>query len=139
MKLVKSNENDFAFGLLGRGVSVMGDIRFDDKLQVEGKVVGKVISEKGTLIIEEGGRVEAQIEVGVCIIRGTVEGNINARSRIEIHKSSRVRSDMTTPVLLVEEGAVFNGSVGMGQEAGVRSPEEIPSKDSEDKLKVKGA
>jgi cytoskeletal protein CcmA (bactofilin family) len=139
MKLVKGSENDFTFGLLGKGVSVMGDIRFDDKLQVEGKVIGKVVSEKGTLIIEEGGRVEAQIEVGVCVVRGIVEGNINAKSRIEIHKSSRVRGDMTTPVLLVEEGAVFNGSVGMGKEAGARSPEEIQPKDGEEKLKVKGA
>jgi cytoskeletal protein CcmA (bactofilin family) len=138
MKLVK-NGSDIAFGLLGRGVSVMGDIRFEDKLQVEGKVVGKVTSEKGTLIVEEGGRIEAQVDVGVCIIRGAVEGNINARSRIEIHKASRVRGDMTTPVLLVEEGAVFNGSVGMGQEQEARLPEEIPSRDSEERLKVKGA
>lgn len=139
MKLVKSNGNDFAFGLLGKGVSVMGDIRFEEKLQVEGKVVGKVASEKGTLIIEEGGRVEAQIDVGVCIIRGSLEGNVNARSRIEIHKTSRVRGDMTTPVILVEEGAVFNGSVGMGQEAAARLPEATESKDSEERLKVKGA
>lgn len=139
MKLVKSNGNDFAFGMLGKGVSVMGDIRFDDKLHVEGKVIGKVASEKGTLIIEEAGRVEAQIEVGVCIIRGTLEGNVNARSRIEIHKTSHVRGDMTTPVLLIEEGAVFNGSVGMGQEAAARLPEEIQSRDSEERLKVKGA
>lgn len=139
MKLVKSNGNDSALGLLGKGVSVIGDIRFEDKLHVEGKVVGKVASEKGTLIIEESGRVEAQIDVGVCIIRGSLEGNVKARSRIEIHKTSRIRGDMTTPVLLVEEGAVFNGTVGMGQEAEARLPEEIQSTDSEERLKVKGA
>ena len=139
MKIVKNNGDDNTYGLLGKGVEITGDILFTERLQVEGKVTGKLVSESGTLIIEETGRVEAQVNVGVCVIRGVLEGNVNAKSRIEVRKASRVRGDLTTPVLLVEEGAVFNGTIGMGAELSGRMPETIRPKDGEEKLKVKGA
>ena len=139
MKMVKNNSDENTHGLLGKGVEITGDILFTERLQVEGKVVGKLVSESGTLIIEETGRVEAQVDVGVCIIRGTLEGNVKAKSRIEVRKASRVRGDLTTPVLLVEEGALFNGTIGMGAELSNRLPDALRSKDSDDKIKVKGA
>ena len=134
MKLAKNNGNNNASGLIGKGVEVTGDILFADQLQVEGMVVGKVISKNGTLIIEEMGRVEAQVDVGVCVIRGTLDGNVKAKSRAEIHKTSRVRGDLTTPVLLFEEGAVFNGTIGMSQEASSSLPERTQPDDTEEKI-----
>jgi len=136
MKLVKDNTSDNISGLLGKGVEVKGDIVFADRLQVEGKVVGKLISEKGTLVIGETGRVEAQVEVGICVIHGTLNGNVDAKSRVEIRKTSRVNGDLTTPVMLIEEGAVFNGNIGMGQKANV--VEGIRPKESDEKLRAKG-
>src|SRR4029078_2776145 len=138
MKIVKNNGDDNTYGLLGKGVEVTGDILFAERLQVEGKVVGKLMSESGTLIIEETGRVEAEVDVAVCVIRGTLEGNVRAKSRIEVRKASRVRGDLTTPVLLVEEGAVFNGNIGMGAEMSAGLPDAFRSRDDEDKIKVKG-
>ena len=139
MKTAKNNGNDGAPGLLGKGVEVTGDILFGERLQVEGRVAGKLISDSGTLVIEDSGLVQAQVEVGVCVIRGTLEGNVNAKSRIEIHKTSRVSGELTTPVLLIEEGAVFNGTVGMNQEARSRLPEDILPEGSEERIRVKGA
>ena len=139
MKLTKSNEENNTFGLIGKGVEVTGDIIFADRLNVEGTVVGKIVSESGTLIIEETGRVEAQVEVGVCVIRGILNGNASAKSRIEIHKASRVRGDLKTPVFLCEEGAVFNGTMGMSQEARSFPPEVIRPVENEERTKVKGA
>lgn len=138
MKLSKTIENDNAFSSLTKGIEVTGDIVFADRLRVEGQVAGKLLSESGTLIVEAAGRIKAQVDVDVCIIRGTLEGNVNAKSRIEIHKSSRVNGDLTTPVLLIEEGAVFNGTIGMTRETASRMPQEIQSQESEEKIRVKG-
>ena len=124
MKLVKG-ESGSDFGLIGRGIEVVGDISFSDRLQVEGKVSGKLTSENGTLIIGESGHIEAQVEVGVCIIYGELHGNLVARSKVEIRRTGRVQGDVTTPVLLVEEGAMFNGLIRMGQEATSRHLEEV--------------
>jgi cytoskeletal protein CcmA (bactofilin family) len=125
MKLVKSEPNNSDFGWIGRGIEVNGDITFADRLQVDGKSIGKLTSDSGTLIIGESGQIEAQIDVGVCVVHGTVQGNLIARSKLEIRRTGRVHGDVVTPVLLVEEGAVFNGAIRMTQEVGGRLLEDI--------------
>jgi cytoskeletal protein CcmA (bactofilin family) len=138
MKLAK-NEGDAhtsASGLVSKGVEISGDILFAEELRVVGRVTGKVVSEKGSLVIEQAGRVEAQVEVGICVIRGTLNGDVKAQSRIEIYKTGRVRGDLNAPVLLVEEGAEINGSIGMGK-AGGRPSEEIQPGDNGEKIQVK--
>ena len=138
MKLVKGDNGNSDFGWIGRGIEVTGDIIFSDRLQVDGKVSGKLSSESGTLMIGEMGTVEAQLDVGICVIQGTLHGNLIARSKVEIRKSGRVHGDLITPVLLVEEGAVFNGAIKMGQEAAGRLLEEVP-KSSDSGRHAKGA
>ncbi|MEK6302282.1 MAG: polymer-forming cytoskeletal protein [Acidobacteriota bacterium] len=134
MKLVKGENGNSEFGWIGRGIEITGDIAFSDRLQVDGKVSGKLSSDGGTLIIGETGQLEAQIDVGVCVVHGSVEGNLTARSKVEVRSTGRVHGDVMTPVLLVEEGAVFNGVIKMGQDASVnRVLEEVrpSSADSE--------
>ena len=131
MKLVKNEPGNSDFGWIGRGIEVNGDIAFSDRLQVDGKTHGKLTSESGTLIIGESGLIEAQVDVGVCVVHGTVHGNLIARSKLEIRRSGRVHGDVITPVLLVEEGAVFNGAIRMSQEAGSRLLEEVRLSEAE--------
>lgn len=128
MKLVKGESNNSDFGWIGRGIEVKGDISFADRLQVDGKSTGKITSESGTLIIGESGQLEAQVDVGVCVVHGEVRGNIIARSKLEIRRTGRVHGDVLTPVLLVEEGAAFNGAIRMSQESG-RLLEEVRPND----------
>ena len=128
MKLVKGESNNSDFGWIGRGIEVKGDISFADRLQVDGKSTGKITSESGTLIIGESGQLEAQVDVGVCVVHGEVRGNIIARSKLEIRRTGRVHGDVLTPVLLVEEGAAFTGAIRMSQESG-RLLEEVRSND----------
>lgn len=135
MKLVKGDNGNSDFGWIGRGIEVTGDIVFSDRLQIDGKVSGKLSSESGTLVIGEMGTVEAQLDVGICIIQGTLHGNLIARSKVEIRKTGRVNGDLVAPVLLVEEGAIFNGAIKMGQE---RLLEEV-SKNSDSGRHAKGA
>jgi cytoskeletal protein CcmA (bactofilin family) len=126
MKLVKGENGNSEFGWIGRGIEINGDIAFSDRLQVDGRVSGKLTSESGTLIIGELGQLDAQIDVGVCVVHGSVNGNLVARSKVEIRRTGRVHGDVMTPVLLVEEGAVFNGAIKMGKEAsGTRTLEEV--------------
>jgi len=141
MKLVKSEPSNSDFGWIGRGIEVKGDITFADRLQVDGKTIGKLTSDSGTLIIGESGQIEAQIDVGVCVVHGTIQGNLIARSKLEIRKTGRVYGDVITPVLLVEEGAVFNGAIRMTQEVGGRLLEDVrlTEADSEGRRVASGA
>jgi len=139
MKLVKNDTASSDFGWIGRGIEVKGDISFTERLQVDGKITGKVLSESGTLIIGEGGQVEAQVDVGTCAIHGSLHGDLIARSRLEIHRTGRLTGDAITPSLLVEEGAVFNGAIRMGEQAARGSLEEIMAEESDHERKVRGA
>lgn len=137
MKQSKANGEDSGQGRISRGVEVSGDVLFADALLVDGKVTGKLISESGSLVIEQTGDIQADIDVGVCVIRGALRGNLKARSRVEIYKTARVQGDIHTPVLLVEEGATLSGSITMGVEAGLAGP--INLQENEELRKSKGA
>jgi cytoskeletal protein CcmA (bactofilin family) len=126
MKLVKSEKGGSDYGLIGQGIKVSGDISFSDQLSVEGKVTGKIASASGTLTIGETGQIEAQVDVGTCIIHGSLVGDLIAKSRVEIRRTGKVHGDVITPVLIVEEGAVFNGAIKMSQQL-----ESVPAVDAE--------
>lgn len=123
--LGKSESTDSDFGWIGRGIEVKGDVAFSEKLHVDGIVTGKLTSDNGTLVVGESGQLDSQIDVGVCVVHGEIHGNVVARSKLEIRKSGRVHGDVVTPVLLVEEGAAFNGAIRMTQEAGGRLLEDV--------------
>src|SRR5215831_10601214 len=53
-----------------------GELSFKDLLRINGHVAGKVLSPKGTLIVDQSATVEADIDVGVCVVNGTVIGDI---------------------------------------------------------------
>jgi cytoskeletal protein CcmA (bactofilin family) len=119
---------------------VVGDITFADRLQIDGKVNGKLNSESGTLIVGETGQLEAQIDVGVCVVHGELRGNLIAKSKLEIRRTGRVHGDVITPVLLVEEGAAFNGAIRMTQEAGGGLEEvRLEGVDAEGRRQARGA
>jgi len=139
MKAFKANEEESAPGRISRGVDVSGDVLFSDALQIEGKVTGKLVSEGGSLIIEQSGEIHADIDVGICVIRGTLQGNVNAKSRVEIYKTARVQGDINTPILLVEEGAMLSGAITM-ENASRPLPDSIRLEPNEEEIsKSKGA
>ena len=138
MKPFKGNGEDSGQGRISRGVEVSGEVLFADALQVDGKVTGKLISESGSLMIEQTGDIQADVDVGVCVIRGALRGNLNASSRVEIYKTARVQGDITTPVLLVEEGAMLSGAITMGKEA-AQLPDPIRPQVNEELRKSHGA
>ena len=100
-------------GFVGAGTVVSGDAEFKGMLRIDGRFTGRVRSEKGSLIVSAGGVVEADIEVASAKINGTVNGDITATGRVEFGRSARVRGNIQTPALVIEEGAVFEGSCRM--------------------------
>src|SRR5947199_8027818 len=100
-------------GFMDEGTEFHGELRFSDTFRIDGKLVGKVVSEN-TLIVGETGQVEADIDCGVVSIRGTVSGRVHGRSRIELLAGSRVQATLIAPKLVIEEGAFFQGECDMG-------------------------
>jgi cytoskeletal protein CcmA (bactofilin family) len=132
MKLVKSEGGASDFGLIGRGIEIIGEITFNSQLNIEGKVKGKLVSESGTLTVGETGLIEAEVQVGACVIHGTLNGDLTAKTRVEIRRTGKVYGDVVTPILLVEEGAAFNGNIRMDRQSDTRRAGEYGQAETDD-------
>lgn len=100
-------------GFVGSGTVVTGEANFKALMRVDGHLSGKISSTSGTLIVGANGKVDANIEVAVATIQGTVNGDIIASQRLEIGRAGKVNGNIQTPCLVIEQGAIFEGSCKM--------------------------
>jgi cytoskeletal protein CcmA (bactofilin family) len=103
---------------IDQGSKISGKLEFAGPAQIEGQVDGE-ISAKDSLMIGESAVVTAQIKASSIIVAGRVSGEIIASERIEIRPSAKVSGNLTTPRLVVHDGAIFEGNCAM-QPEGVR-------------------
>jgi cytoskeletal protein CcmA (bactofilin family) len=104
-------------GLLSEGTEIEGEVRFAEELRVDGRIEGKILSERGRLLVGETGAIDAEIRVGVASISGTVTGTLLASEKVEIHSTGRFYGNLHAPALIIEEGAVFEGNCAMASTA----------------------
>jgi cytoskeletal protein CcmA (bactofilin family) len=97
---------------LGRGTRITGNLVFEGPCRIEGEVEGEV-SAKDTLTVGETAVVNARVQGTMIVIHGTVTGDVVAATRLEIRAPGKIIGDVTTPSLVVNEGAVLEGRCSM--------------------------
>ena len=100
-------------GFVGHGTTLTGETEFLAMLRVDGHLIGTVTSDSGTLIIGTNGQVDANILVAAAMINGTVNGDIIASEKLQLGRTARVMGNIQSPRLIVEEGAILEGSCSM--------------------------
>ena len=100
-------------GLPESGPDLNGELSFKDMLRINGHVGGKVVSLKGTLIVDTSARVDAEISVGVCVISGTVNGDVVAHERVELGPAAVINGNIATRAITIKPGAIFHGECRM--------------------------
>ena len=113
--LAKDIKEGTLSGFVGGGTVVTGEANFKAMMRVDGHLSGRVSSSSGTLIVGANGKVDANIEVAVAVIHGTINGDIIATQRLELGRAARVNGNIQTPSLIIEQGAMFEGSCKMVQ------------------------
>jgi len=88
----------------------------DRDLRIEGEAQGEIECQ-GTLIISPQARVRSAIKAHNVIINGDYEGDVDCGGRFEIGSTGRVKGGIKTQVLVVKEGAHWEGSVSMTRDA----------------------
>jgi cytoskeletal protein CcmA (bactofilin family) len=88
----------------------------DRDLRIEGEAQGEIECQ-GTLIISPQARVRSAITAHNVIINGDYEGDVDCGGRFEIGSTGRVKGAIKTQVLVVKEGAHWEGSVTMSRDA----------------------
>lgn len=92
-----------------------GRLRCKQTLRIDGCVRGEVDCEKAVLV-GEGAKVFASIAADEVQIAGYVEGDISARRKITLARTAVVSGDLTTPGIVIEEGAKLKGRIVIGSD-----------------------
>ena len=111
--------------LLGRGTKFEGKLHFEGRVRVDGQFKGEIKSDD-TLVIGDGAEVHAEIECATVIVRGgIVNGNIRAKTALEIHAPAKVVGNIHSPSVFIDKGVAFEGSCKMAEVEGTPPPPDV--------------
>ncbi|MBT8340559.1 MAG: polymer-forming cytoskeletal protein [Desulfatitalea sp.] len=102
--------------LLGKDTVIEGTLTFTETIRVDGQIRGKLMSKEGTAIIGETAVLAADVQVGVAIIRGKIDGRVDAAHRIEIYAPAQVNGDIAARTVAIDSGVQFNGNCKMDED-----------------------
>ena len=114
-------------GFVDAGCTIRGELEFSSSFRLDGRVEG-VVRSTSELLIGEGGVVEGEVEVARCLVGGEVRGTLRASEQVLLHASARVFADISTPALVMEEGALLEGKVSMETKVAPKPPNGLRSK-----------
>ncbi len=112
---------------IGKSVLVKGELSGSEDLYLDGEVEGSIELEGHSMTVGPNGRLRAHINARDVVVHGHVEGNIHGSERVELKKTATVTGDITTPRVVIEEGAFFKGSIDIQRDGG---KSETPRRDA---------
>ena len=111
-KKIKSSKIDT---LVGQGVEVTGDVKFQGGLHLDGTIIGNVTTpdaaEGSVLVISERGCIKGDVHVAYAVINGEVTGNVYASEKLELSAKARISGDVEYNLLEMASGAEINGKM----------------------------
>ncbi|HUL37349.1 MAG TPA: polymer-forming cytoskeletal protein [Thermodesulfobacteriota bacterium] len=97
---------------LGKETFFEGKMTFEGVFRLDGRFEGEIF-DSGTLIVGETASVKGKIGLNTIVVNGVVEGEVYARTRVEIHSMGKVYGTLSTPTLVINEGGIFEGHCKM--------------------------
>jgi cytoskeletal protein CcmA (bactofilin family) len=107
-----SNTDSTEFNKILSGTEFTGDIVSDSNIQIEGDIIGNV-SCSGKVLIGSSGKLKGNL---VCVnaeIDGTVHGELTVENLLTMRSTARIKGDIQSTKLTIEEGAYFEGACVM--------------------------
>ena len=99
--------------VLASGIEIIGSIRFQNDMHIDGKIDGEIQSDSGKVTIGEMADIKGDIRAGEVHVYGHVEGNVKS-DRCHLSKNAIINGDITTGVLSMDEGARLSGRAEIG-------------------------
>ena len=100
-----------ASAVIGRAVTIKGEILSQEDLVVDGEVEGTVSAEGHRITVGPKGRIRANIKARELAVQGSVQGNVEAVDRFIIRKEGSLVGDVKMAGIVIEDGAYFKGSI----------------------------
>ena len=127
----RENTNGLTNTIIGKGSVLEGNFQIENDVTIYATMKGELTC-TGTVVVGDSGYLEANMRVKDVIIAGKVVGNLEASDKVVLKSKAVLVGDLKTRLLIVEEGAIFQGHCDSGTEA------EIPKGDREQKGKLSG-
>jgi cytoskeletal protein CcmA (bactofilin family) len=102
---------------IGSSIVIRGDLTSSEDLTIAGTVEGDVAVPKHTLVIAPSARVRGDIVARAVAVHGKVSGSVTADGKVEVGETGSVDGDISTPRMVVAEGAVLRGRVGIAAQS----------------------
>ncbi len=96
---------------IGKAVKISGPIYSEGDLYIDGDVEGSIELQEHRLTIGPNGRVRSNVKAREVVILGTLQGNVDARDKLEVRKDASVVGEINTARIVIEDGAYFKGSI----------------------------
>lgn len=103
--------------LIGKSFVIKGQVSCEGDLYIDGQVEGSVDPKGHRLTIGPDGRLKANVIARAVVVRGRLEGNIQASERVDLKQSAIVVGDIVTQSISIESGANIKGSIEVGGDA----------------------
>ena len=119
---------DRATARLGSSLHVKGEISGNEDLYIDGTVEGLVHLDERKLTVGATAKLTADVIAGEVIVYGSVKGNVRGKGKIEIKKDGSVNGNLTTPQIIIEDGAHFKGSIEIEKSAEKEGDKNVSSR-----------
>ncbi len=96
-----------------KGTTGEGNIETFGNVRVEGKIIGNIKS-KSKIALGDSSFVEGNITSQNAEIAGEVKGTVDVTEVLTLKATAVIKGDIVTGKLVVEAGAVWNGTIKMG-------------------------
>lgn len=123
--------------MIGTGIQINGDISGDENLVIDGSVEGSVKLNSNEVSVGQGGRVKADVSARIVRIDGKVNGDITGQEKVIISKTGNVRGNIKAPRVLLEDGAMFKGSIDMDPQTAAEKPAAKPKTEAKPKAETR--
>jgi cytoskeletal protein CcmA (bactofilin family) len=107
--------------VVGQGAKLEGTLVSAGSLRIDGQVKGQINAE-GDVMLSPQSQVEADIRADSVTVAGRFKGNIFVKGKAELARGGRVDGNVTSKVLVVQEGGIFCGQSMMDQEHAHTAP-----------------
>jgi len=94
--------------VLTSDVEIKGSLKFSGELTFDGKLDGEIHTD-GILNLGDGAIINGNISAQSVVVRGKVNGNINAKEKIDIKSKAELFGDIRATKLVIEEGVTYVG------------------------------
>ncbi|MCB9210862.1 MAG: polymer-forming cytoskeletal protein [Ignavibacteriales bacterium] len=113
---MSKKENGYSedVSILSDGVNIEGKISSNGNVRIDGKIIGDV-NVKGNLTLGNSSEVNGKISAKNMTVSGKVEGTLKIEEKLTLETSARIKGDIIAKVLVIEEGAKFDGKSSMTQ------------------------